>query len=741
MDIKDISHTPHGRATLQFLLEADDREDESVGQTPLDHPESEDLIDDHLVARARRAASNDDGTAKVFPIPLPYLPCAQETDDLIPMLISHMKLQVHHRGKGVILRTLTPTDRSAAIMTVVEDEEGIATSLHLYNQPDEELVHGDDLMPKGTMCIVKDPCLQFLAVGEYALRVDHISDVVFLERDDPRIPLHWSVQSLGLGEENSEALCVEGEEAAYDEGNWAKAERLFTRAIAAAKKDGDLRLALYNRSLVNFSLGRLEKALQDASDAGEIEFLEDAAMMIEADILYGMGEYFKSYEYCQNLLSWECGFDDTEDTRDDAIARTREQKSGRYKWSDMHKAARSNPPRLDFATYSKPVEVRNSQLGGKGLFTKKDVKAGALLLCEKAFAYSSASENERDGRRNMKTSVNLETGEVIHGGYANLVSDIIQKLYHNPEMGEEFLDLWCGDYVTHDDTPEEEHVVDTFLVEKIVSLNCCGAPRSSLMHLAEPGLLDETTDTTFTSCGVWLKAARINHSCVPNSRRSFIGDFMIVRAARDIPANTELNFNYVDMPVQTDYDRTQEMFAKWDFVCGCRLCRDKKKTQDVFHRRRKLVDDLTFSANRAFNGTQYYNALRTITAIEDLFPDKGMWLRMDMYRSYILLGNENLDKKRYEEAFVWLLKGLEYAGFDIIANPPGRIRVYPAFRIKKWGNISWDIASIFLEMAQCYRKFEPSLVEDVMDCAVTAHAMIVGERSSFRETFQDDFEF
>jgi hypothetical protein len=44
----------------------------------------------------------------------------------------------------------------------------------------------------------------------------------------------------------------------------------------------------------------------------------------------------------------------------------------------------------------------------------------------------------------------------------------------------------------------------------------------------------------------------INHSCNPTCARSFIGDLMIVRVARDIPAETELTFGYmnVDEPVE-----------------------------------------------------------------------------------------------------------------------------------------------------------------------------------------------
>jgi hypothetical protein len=51
-------------------------------------------------------------------------------------------------------------------------------------------------------------------------------------------------------------------------------------------------------------------------------------------------------------------------------------------------------------------------------------------------------------------------------------------------------------------------------------------------------------EANFYSCGIWINASYINHSCLGNVRRSFIGDMMIVRAAKDMAACTELMFPY-----------------------------------------------------------------------------------------------------------------------------------------------------------------------------------------------------
>jgi hypothetical protein len=62
-------------------------------------------------------------------------------------------------------------------------------------------------------------------------------------------------------------------------------------------------------------------------------------------------------------------------------------------------------------------------------------------------------------------------------------------------------------------------------------------------------LVDRDTEL---STGFWRKAAYLNHSCVPNCSRAFIGDMMIIRATCFIPAGTELTHQYLS-PDETSH--------------------------------------------------------------------------------------------------------------------------------------------------------------------------------------------
>ena len=52
---------------------------------------------------------------------------------------------------------------------------------------------------------------------------------------------------------------------------------------------------------------------------------------------------------------------------------------------------------MDAATYLGPIEVQGSDGKGRGLFATRDVKAGELLLCEKAFALVHGFTDAKNG--------------------------------------------------------------------------------------------------------------------------------------------------------------------------------------------------------------------------------------------------------------------------------------------------------------------------------------------------------
>lgn len=122
-------------------------------------------------------------------VPPLYKPCVTPFEDLKKVTIKDLTFETHHRGFYILLKALTPPLKEISIMFIAEDEDGKALVLQMYNQ--DEKVMSDGRLVKGTVILVKEPYLKFLADGEPGIRVDHLSDIKFLPEHDALVPLAW----------------------------------------------------------------------------------------------------------------------------------------------------------------------------------------------------------------------------------------------------------------------------------------------------------------------------------------------------------------------------------------------------------------------------------------------------------------------------------------------------------------------------------------------------------------------
>ena len=217
-------------------------------------------------------------------------------------------------------------------------------------------------------------------------------------------------------------------------------------------------LAHLNRSLANLKLGYPEMALSDAVQGSDAESPSEKRLFREARALYVLGNFNTCLEKLQELASSYPANLAVKPETHRVKTRLQEQQTGDYNFRQMYRQARQTPPLVDCATFSLPVEVRSSSGRGKGLFTTGPVSAGQMLLCEKAFAYSFVEDQPR------KTSIlmNMSTRKMTAGGQSQLLPQVVQKLYHNPQMLSSFRDLHHGDYITVPEAYSDGHpVVDS----------------------------------------------------------------------------------------------------------------------------------------------------------------------------------------------------------------------------------------------------------------------------------------
>ncbi|KAK2061682.1 hypothetical protein LY76DRAFT_590189 [Colletotrichum caudatum] len=734
MDVKDVSEAEEFVAYFQQLQITAERARSMKGQIPLDHPSPSMLVGHFEMARGRAIIEMimkpRQCYIKTSQMPPAYLPCNRPENELQPLPISKMRLEEHHRGTHVLVRTMTMPHKINVVSAIAEDEEGTAVLLQLYNQPEESEFDVEDILPQGSVCLIKEPFFKKATDGKYSLRVDHVGDFCLLPRDDERIPQQW--RSVPHFAPTSESIRSRGNTAVRQK-KWGRAEKLYTEAIAAATTPEHKRMALCNRSLANLRLQRPEKALLDAVHARSNDTPTEKGLFRESKAHYALEQFDLCAGKLQQVLALNPGNKEAEVELERTGRRIVEQVTGDFKWKHMHKQAKETPPIIDCATYSGPVEIRDSPGRGRGLFTTRSVKAGELLLCEKAFSYVYADENDPTASKNLKILMNLDSKRMTMGGQATLVSTVVQKLHHNPEAASRFMDLYHGDYEVGNASPGEQVVVDTFLVERIISLNCFGAPRTTLEYLKKG-----QEDGSQTTCGIWTTASFINHSCIGNCSRSFIGDMMVVRASRDLDVGAELLFCYQVPNEKADFQATQKGLKSWGFICRCELCEEKKATSEpAFQKRQRLSQILGSSMRSCRTAAHEAKVLKLLSQVEDTYSGGKGTPRPAVCAIYLALGQKRVERRKFAQGLEFTIKGLEALGFEVVASPRGKASGEPTLEIKKWGEANRYLVQAFLTMFRSYEKLAPELCQVARGYAETMYAIVFGEKDTIGTMFEE----
>lgn len=192
----------------RFLQDAKKKQ----GQRPRDRKGRDIMLFEFMMVSAaniQRAGSEDTQMIHSSFVPPAYPPCTTSLDALKSIAIEDLRLETHHRGYYLILRAITPPNRMTAILVLVEDEHGDVTMLQMYQQEDEASRPASTVVDKGSILLIKEPFFKVTASGDYSLRVDHLSDIIFLGNDDSRVPPSWRRRLFELGR-SADSLKLEG---------------------------------------------------------------------------------------------------------------------------------------------------------------------------------------------------------------------------------------------------------------------------------------------------------------------------------------------------------------------------------------------------------------------------------------------------------------------------------------------------------------------------------------------------
>ncbi|KAK7419629.1 hypothetical protein QQX98_003220 [Neonectria punicea] len=525
------------------------------------------------------------GTMVAYAVGSPYLPCTTNLEYLQPMQLSNLRMETHHRGRVLSLRRVSPVaELEASSWAVVQgaspdDVERIEVFLHKSK-------HGKDILDTSSELFVKEPYYTLNSQGERTIRVDHPSDLVIFSLSSG--PEEWRRKHAdGPRAAKSPQKSKDQGNAALKKQDLARAHAHYTEGLKTISQDDEpndtLAKNLFrNRSHVNLLLKRFDEAKADALSSltggeDEEEKSLDAKAYYRAGLAaYALGDFMdaKSLFEAQEKLQPENPYAKFNLRRIEI--RLQEQATGVYNLKKAVSSLSKNQGHPDVASFNGHTEVRSSPGAGRGLFVTREIQPDEIIMCEKAFCAVWGYEPEASST----ITCDVRDDAAIRVFPAGLHKAVVQKLLNNPSQVKKVLSLF-GDYtglgtklLQVDGIP----IIDTFQIHDIIQRNAFGV-----------GPQTDDEDINNASTGLWIRASYINHSCVPNTKKDYIGDLMILRATRRISVGDEIMHAYDE---SSDYDaRVAALHKTWGFRCRCALCVAEEADGPAVRKMRREFED------------------------------------------------------------------------------------------------------------------------------------------------------
>ncbi|KAJ5109764.1 hypothetical protein N7532_002409 [Penicillium argentinense] len=714
MEIFDVSADPFYIGVLQEYKERRLKAREKMGKAAVPGRPREDIIREFKLLQHENI--NKPGaatTSEPAVLPMPYETCWTPLHWLSKIMVSDLRLGTHHWGCYLLLRTVTPADVETGSRVIVEDEKGDVIPLELHHQGTE--LSGAQKLAEGSVLGVKKPYVQVVG-NAYHVRVDHLSDVKFLPKFDELVPVSWSDTSTKYKEPTDWKLAGKG---AFDRGDYRSAIDCYSKALTLSPSNDLANTIQLDRAMAFLKTHQFDAALDDIEATLRGPEQSETALFRKALTLYHLGRFKESCDIHDLLGKKYPGSPLARHER--ASARLAEQESGRYDFKEMQlEASKRRPPHLDNASYIGPVALKETGKLKKTrrlrmrLFTTEAVKAGDLLLCEKAFAHAFPGSDISSG---VNLLLNPEPEQATIGTQGKLLDMTTQKLYKNPSLSSTFADLYGHKFnpVACQDV-DGRSIVNTFHAQRIIQLHSFGCPLSSReSHVAAVSSLTAARQfhKKFFICGIWSLASYIKHSCLSNARRSFIGDMMIVRATQDIAADTEVTISF-QTPLAANLEET---------------------AVSLKYRGYKYTPGLLASTRTGEVGFQRIEEI--ISKIADTYDRPASKIpRLALWAPYLALARAYLHKGKFENAIESALKYLEALGY-VIDGFDVPTTSNTSLIVQKWGMMTDSNVGCWLILSSAYHEVAPSLESQAIEYAKISYRICVGEDETFFETYYE----
>ncbi|BGP50496.1 hypothetical protein JCM10450v2_006415 [Rhodotorula kratochvilovae] len=550
------------------------------------------LLRIHDVMRKTRDGTNDFRIA-IFGTPKSF--------SSAPLLMKDMQVPKVHKGHYIIVRTLALPVLLDCLVFVIEDQDGRAETLNLYDYPLHGLRTGEDLdafFPPGSIFLIREPKFQPARDGAPVhIRVDSPTDVEVLKLNAPILAkVSWATASPNKSSVASSDYRKIGNEY-VKQGLDLHAIKAYGEGLAVTEDKKECLILALNRAQASLRIHNFASAYRDTSivlaylDMG-VEGPPRAktkATLRRAKALEGMRLIDSAMPLYQQL------WDDEEDeeagaglTRLDEMIAERDE--GDIAWECMP----PEDPHYSHGDFVGPIRIAKmpKREGGRGMITTQDVAAGDVLLVEKAFAVGEWPN------RGIAIGYDLRTEAEMQPSRFQLVSAITTRLMDDPSVMPALNSLYGGPSFPASGSfsidPLGSRYVSEFGaapanadMERIEAI-CC---RNGFnLH---PRTVDKDKDDQLgnSSSGLFLVGSGFNSSCLPNASWVCYDDILAVRARTAIKKGKEVYIAY--SPVDDNFDTRQDILkVHFPNGCPCAYCVDERReTDEIVDQRDALYDE------------------------------------------------------------------------------------------------------------------------------------------------------
>jgi hypothetical protein len=432
----------------------------------------------------------------------------------------------------ILCRAVTPPIASCGAHFVAEDRLGNVFWVHLATFPYQSPAWASLKVREGASIAVHAPTLYLTQFG-WDPMIRCIFEHNFVPIHDLSSPLLHDTPWFVAPCESALAWKQRGNEC-FKRQDFDGAIAAYTRGLELDANHVDL---LSNRANALIQRGKWRAALDDADRVLALDANHLKCVKFRATALG------KQHRYADALSAWLCAASMHYNSPDVAAECTanadkaklaHRQTEGVFDWPAIAADIFGNRF-VELATFVNPsIHVAPTNIGYRdvGMFAREAIPRGTLLVVESPML-QTAAENDNS----------------------------------------------CDDWFVE---AEKDEFINATLTELFES-----APQANTANLLGFGVRVRSLCSTHTSVfrsewyalkrpkpsalGLFVTAMRFNHSCEPNCTKTLLGSLLIIQAAADIPAGSELFVAHCQLEKMLR-ERTAELAGR-GFECRCNRCR------------------------------------------------------------------------------------------------------------------------------------------------------------------------